>query len=203
MSKQPTFHPVHSVYEGVFNTVSGQVVDLHKPTPEMIHIEDIARALSKICRFGGHTRKFYSVAQHSVLVSNLLPPVLMLDGLLHDATEAYVGDVIKPLKVLISDVYDKIEERFACAIARKFGLIRSETIDKDWHISPDKAVREHIKQADRRALELEHEAFQKGNLKPLKRAINACGISRDFTVAWGPDLAEALFLQTFSIIKRK
>lgn len=104
-----------------FTTHSGRQFFLLSPTPESIAIEDIAHALSMICRWGGHTKKFYSVAQHSVHVSYLLTPDLALQGLLHDATEAYVGDVVRPLKVLLAD-YDAIEALVWEAIAAKFNL---------------------------------------------------------------------------------
>ncbi len=68
------------------------------PRPEDICIKDIAHALSHIGRFGGHTREFYSVAQHSVLVSLHVSQDWSRQGLLHDAAEAYVGDVVAPLK---------------------------------------------------------------------------------------------------------
>jgi len=68
------------------------------PRPEEVHIEDIAAALSKICRFNGHCREFYSVAEHSVRVSRICDPQDALWGLLHDAAEAYVGDMVRPIK---------------------------------------------------------------------------------------------------------
>lgn len=101
-------------------TASGKVFDLVDPTPEMFDIEDIAHALSHICRFTGHTRHFYSVAQHSVAVSMLTDS---LEGLLHDATEAYIGDVSRPLKRL-PDMwgYKAVETRLYGALARWAGI---------------------------------------------------------------------------------
>lgn len=79
-------------------TYTGRRVDLFDPKPEQIDIEDIAHALSMQCRFGGHTREFYSVAQHSVIVAMAVPVQLAFVGLMHDATEAYIGDMVRPLK---------------------------------------------------------------------------------------------------------
>ena len=79
-------------------TATGHYVSLTEATPADISVLDIAHALSQICRFGGHTRQFYSVAQHSVGVADLLPQEFKLYGLLHDAAEAYLGDMVQPLK---------------------------------------------------------------------------------------------------------
>lgn len=85
-----------------FTTVSGRKVNVLNLTPGDICIEDIAVALGNICRYGGHVQSFLSVAEHSVEVSKILGlrnPELSRAGLLHDAHEAYIGDIIKPLKV--------------------------------------------------------------------------------------------------------
>ena len=102
-------------------TYSGERVYLFRPTAAMIHLADIAQALSQICRYGGHTRSHYSVAEHSVLVSEKFKGEMAFAALLHDAAEAYLGDVISPLKALLLD-YEKIYDKFDDAIAEKFGV---------------------------------------------------------------------------------
>ena len=102
-------------------TVSGRRVDLPFPKPEQIDIEDIAYALSMKCRFNGHTNKFYSVASHSIGVSRLMEPRLWLPALLHDANEAYLPDVPRPVKDLLSD-YKDIEDTVQAVIEKKYGI---------------------------------------------------------------------------------
>ena len=102
-------------------TASGRAYWPIDPRPEDVFIEDIAHALGHICRYAGHCSTFYSVAEHSVLVSLLVPPEHALAGLLHDATEAYCVDVPRPLKRHLPD-YQEIEERNWRVIATRFGL---------------------------------------------------------------------------------
>ncbi|MCP4678070.1 MAG: phosphohydrolase [Deltaproteobacteria bacterium] len=99
-----------------------------KPSPEDVTIEDIAHALSLQCRFNGHSQEFYSVAQHSVLVSRTVPFQHALWGLLHDAAEAYLGDLISPIKTSIHE-YKRIESLNQTAIARHFDLSKPIPID--------------------------------------------------------------------------
>lgn len=106
---------------GWIQTYMGRVFDLNNPTPDMVDPIDVAHALSNLCRFSGHTVDHYSVAQHSVIVSYHVPEYLALAGLLHDAAEAYVGDVAKPLKDMLVN-YDAIEDRVRCAVAERFGV---------------------------------------------------------------------------------
>jgi uncharacterized protein len=91
------------------------------PVLDEIHIEDIAHSLSNICRFNGHCKKFYSVAEHSVYVSCFVPPGFELEGLLDDAAEAYIGDMIRPVKYELPD-YQLIDDKLSETIRRKFGL---------------------------------------------------------------------------------
>jgi hypothetical protein len=102
--------------------------DLLKPEPEMIDIRDIAHGLANECRFSNQCDEFYSVAQHSWLVSECCQPWDALWGLLHDAAEAYVGDVARPLKQNLPD-YVQIERRIEMTIATKFRLIGRDPND--------------------------------------------------------------------------
>ncbi|MEG9764240.1 HD family hydrolase [Enterobacter hormaechei] len=102
-------------------TLSGKHINYLDIHHEDIVIEDIATALSHICRFAGHLPEFYSVAQHSVLVSQLVPAEFVLEALLHDAAEAYVQDIPAPLKRILPD-YRRVEAYVDGVIREKFGL---------------------------------------------------------------------------------
>jgi len=93
------------------------------PRPEDIDIIDIAHALANVCRFGGHSRVFYSVAQHSVLVSQHCPAEFAMHGLMHDAAEAYIGDMVRPLKTQDEMIaYRQAEHAINGAIATRFDM---------------------------------------------------------------------------------
>lgn len=107
--------------EPVIQTYSGQYFDYREPEKYHYEIYEIAHALSHQARFTGHTLFHYSVAQHSVLVARLVPPELKLTALLHDASEAYLVDIPRPLKALLPD-YAYLEARTMSAIAKYYGL---------------------------------------------------------------------------------
>lgn len=125
------------VTDTMMQTFTGRVIDLADFTEEDVRLPDISHALSLINRFTGHTKTPYSVAQHCVMVSRIVPPQHAMWGLLHDASEAYLGDVASPLKALLPE-YRELESHVQRTIARKFGLC--------WPIPKD------VKDADVRAL---------------------------------------------------
>lgn len=125
-------------------TYTGKEFRFDQIDPEAIDIRDIAHALSHLCRFTGHTNLFYSVAQHCLLVSEKVPggPEIKLAALLHDAAEAYVGDLSSPLKKwLIADVeevspreeaYNWLHDTILEAVCKKYGVfLRSKVKDYD------------------------------------------------------------------------
>jgi uncharacterized protein len=145
-------------------------------------IEDIAHSLSMQCRFNGHTDRFYSVAQHSVIVSNNVPRQDALWGLLHDAAEAYISDVVRPIKrrPIIADVWQRIEAEVQGAVCRRYGLSMFKPPS--------------VRLADFRALVTEKRdvlknAFESEDpgVEPFKETI----------VPWDPERAESEFLFLF------
>lgn len=110
--------------DGRIVTYSGVAIDPLNPDPDLLWIEDIAHALSNVCRFTGHVRSFYSVAQHCVLCSQIVPEQCALEALLHDASEAYLSDMARPLKRQpeFGDLYKAAEQRLERAVALRFML---------------------------------------------------------------------------------
>jgi uncharacterized protein len=103
-------------------TWSGRKFWPFDPRPEDVCIEDIAHSLSNRCRFGGHSKKFYSVAEHSFYVSLYIPFDLALEGLLHDAAETYLSDIPRPIKPFLNGFYN-IERKVEYAICERFNLL--------------------------------------------------------------------------------
>ncbi|WP_462321709.1 hypothetical protein [Halochromatium sp.] len=111
--------PVH------IHTYSGIAFDLQDPQPEMVRLDDIVHSLSLMNRFNGAALFPYSVAQHSLHVASLLPAELRLEGLLHDAAEAYIGDMVSPLKQVMPE-YKAVEARISAVVAEVFDLVYPE-----------------------------------------------------------------------------
>lgn len=138
----------------VITTFSGRQLDLDQCPPESIFVEDVAAALSKICRFGAQVTAFYSVAQHAVLVHDILTeeldrPDLALLGLHHDSHEAFVGDIPSPLKAKLNaeghGAYGQLCDQLNRAISQALGF--------DFP-AKDSADQKALKLADRSALVL-------------------------------------------------
>lgn len=134
----------------ILQTITGRRIDLDVPKPEQIHIIDIAYGLSHMPRFAGQTPIPYDVATHSWLVSKIIEAsggsvLAQLQGLLHDAAEAYLSDLPSPVKMRCPD-YQRLEKRLFRAIAKRFGI-------------PAK-LPPNVKEADDEALEVERQVFQ-------------------------------------------
>jgi hypothetical protein len=102
-------------------TFTGRRFDVFNPNPDHIHLLDIAVALGNTCRFSGHTPYHYSVGQHSLLMSRVVPACFALEALMHDAAEAYMGDVPRPIKLGLQD-YNAVMALVETAVAERFGL---------------------------------------------------------------------------------
>jgi hypothetical protein len=114
-------------------TYTGILFDLLNPDPERIALADVAHALARIMRFTGHGDQAFTDAQHSVLVCDLCPPELKRWGLLHDAEEAYIGDISSPEKEAMRQLmvrcfgsrwtpYDEIGRNVRAAVSLRFGV---------------------------------------------------------------------------------
>jgi len=170
----------------VKNTIrlrSGLYFDFVDPQPDQFTLADIAGALSKICRFGGQVDMFYSVAEHCWHCSNQgtedqLPPRVQASLLFHDAAEAFCGDVVKPLKIMLAE-YSVIEHRVEKVIAEKFGL--------DFEHPAIREIDHAMLIAERKALFSKDDVEWFGEkevriLKPMLRC-------------WGPTGAEQAFIK--------
>lgn len=135
----------NTVYtENSIRTLTGKSFDLKILDPDSICIEDIAHSLSHTARFAGHLPEFYSVAQHSVIMAEMVEPEFKLEALLHDASEAYLGDMPSPFKKMMPE-YKMIENRLMEVIAKKYGF--------NFPLSG------HVKFWDKQLLQMEWDSF--------------------------------------------
>lgn len=169
------------------STFSGNRFYPLRPHIDRVAIEDIAHGLAYQCRFNGQTREFYSIAQHSLIVASLVPPPLRLAALLHDAAEAYLGDMVKPLKVLLPE-FAALEDQVTAIIAATFGIDFTD-------YAP-------IKHADLIAL-----ATEKRDLMPhsAERWAYLDGITPLASIikAMGPQEAKQCFLDEFALLRNR
>lgn len=162
-------------------TYTGKAFRPMDPRPDDVCIEDIAHALSMQCRYNGHVKRFASVAEHCVLVSRHVPARDALWGLLHDATEAYVGDMVRPLKIHMP-AFREAEDRVMEAIAEKFGL------------NPQMPASVH--EADSRIL-LDERAALLGE-PPRQWAVDGLAPLGCTVHGWSPAEAEQAYLRRFA-----
>ena len=165
-------------------TYSGKQFYALDPQPDDVSIEDIAHALSRMCRYAGHCNRFYSVAEHCVLVSQNLPAEHQLAGLLHDASEAYLVDIPRPFKKYLINYYS-MEEKIMDIIYTKFG------IEGGFH--------DEVKAVDNAILiDERHQNLSLHNTSDEEwcgiPGIKGIGIQLKF---WTPDEAEAAFINRF------
>lgn len=166
---------------------SGRYYDLANPEASFISIQDIAVALSNICRFTGHTTRFYSVAEHSVHVSELVPEEDAFAALMHDAVESVVGDMSKPLKALLPE-YKAIEKRCEAAILKSFGL--------------PSEMPESVKRADIVMLAIEQRQAMRAEQDHWPGITGAdSGVERELLFL-PPDVARRYFIGRFMEVRR-
>ncbi len=171
----------------LIQTYSGLYFDFKKPHIDQITIEDIAHALANTCRYNGHCTHFYSVAQHAVLVSQIVDEKFAWEALHHDDAEAYTGDVPTPLKQLIPQ-FKKIEKRVEKVLAKKF--------------KNPKELSHEVKYADLQALLIEKKCIMKvQDYWSCLDGINAPKI--DHVIPLPPELAERLYLDRFNELAEK
>ncbi|WP_298983383.1 phosphohydrolase [uncultured Roseibium sp.] len=166
-------------------TFTGKAFYPLEPFRSEIDIEDIAHALSNLCRYGGHSNEFYSVAQHSVLVSRNVSEENALWGLLHDATEAYLIDLVRPVKRRMP-VYQKFEINLAYHIALHFGLPAN--------------IPDEVHRVDNAILADEMPVLIGKPAAPWNLPEPPLGIKID---PWGPKFAKQVFLNEYEkLVKR-
>jgi hypothetical protein len=183
LRRQPETIGILNSPDAWVQTFTGKKFDLLAPSVDSVCIEDIAHALALQCRFNGNTKTFYSVAEHSVHVSFCVSemfgeksPTILRTALLHDASEAYIGDMVKPLKDT-DEHFREVEKIMEEVIARRFGLI--------W---PHPEI---IKRADNALLVTERNALHGPPPRPWK--VNVEPYDCDLE-PWDWEQAERLFL---------
>lgn len=176
-------------------TYTGKVFDLLNPKPEMVCIEDIAHSLAYQCRYAGHTRKFYSVAQHCILMAdNPDLPGDPLQKLLHDAAETYIGDMAKPWKNLLWATYNP-EHRGLCRV----GVFENEIQEViGIALGVDLAYSAEVKESDLRMMATEIRDLMPGFLLGYDWGIGKSEPVKEIIKCWHPEVAERVFLNMYA-----
>lgn len=169
------------------------------PRPEMVCLPDIAHALAHTCRFNGHTKRFYSVAEHCVLVSHYVPLHRAAEGLLHDAAEAYYGDIPRPLKQALwvaqdpftvgetqMDSFKVLEDKLLHIIFEKYGL--------KW---PEPA---EVKRIDNELLVTEYLTLINEDLPPGLVGVPELKLDKHAIVGHLPSVAKKQFLDRAEVL---
>lgn len=132
---------------GWIATFTGKPFNVIEPRADDVDIHDIAGALSKQCRYGGHTKKFYSVAEHCVHVARFATTERKLEALLHDGSEAYLLDIPRPIKKALPE-YRIVEDRLMHVIGARYGFtwpVSAEVTDLDNRILHDEVLQLMVK----------------------------------------------------------
>lgn len=176
-------------------TYTGKRFDFQDLQESQICIEDIATALSRICRFNGHTTKFYSVAEHSVFMSYRVNRSIQREALMHDAAEAYIGDIVRPIKQHLASGLCDAEEQILKLIAKRFNL-------GYFHLT------DGIKHADLRMLETERRQLMNNEnghewdctigVKPYMASYLGRTVME--LPCWSPDRAYQAFMDRFNTL---
>lgn len=181
-------------------TYTGKVFDLLNPKPEMVCIEDIAHSLAYQCRYTGHTREFYSVAQHCVLMAeNPDLPGDPLQKLLHDAAETYIGDMAKPWKNLLFVDNLEIKRRWSSeriVLIGDFENYIQEVIGLA--LGVDLAYSAEVKESDiaMMATEILDLMPKIGHNFKWSVPLNT-RVMKETIIPWIPEVAESLFLNRY------
>lgn len=177
-----TDHLTKPLDGGWITTISGRKFHFSPVDPEEIFIEDIAHGLAHVCRWGGHVEEFYSVAQHSVIMSKLTDAKFALVALMHDASESYIGDIVRPLKRMIPQ-YGVMEEQIMLAISVRFGF--------EWPMP------EEVKVLDNAMITQEHNTLRGAQDRRVWDPTETYGYNIPDINPWSPNLAKKQFLKRF------
>jgi len=175
-------------------TYTGKQFVLLNPSPDAVCIEDVAHSLSMQCRFNGHTKHFFSVAEHSWWVSHIVPPEFALQGLMHDSAEAYISDIPKPFKLMLGFFVEMVEHKHLTVLGEKFGF--------------DPNLSREVKDADVEMLVFEREQALRPtehkwspyieNYRPYLAQEQGVEVQLHF---WSPEEAKERFLARFEELK--